>query len=111
MGLIDRCIKITTRQATREELLSKHTAQHIDLLKKSEDYSDDKLEHMSSKYDSVYIHPVCFIQINRILIVNNTKYFEIGGKMAKCRVNSTFQIFKVGQKTQIHTCIFKIFKH
>lgn len=61
LGLIDRCIKIETRQATREELLLKHTAEHIDLLQNSENYNDEELEHMSSKFDSIYVHPVCLI--------------------------------------------------
>lgn len=58
MGLIDRCVKIETRPAIREELLSKHTAEHVDLLKNTETYCGKKLERMSSKYDSVYLHPV-----------------------------------------------------
>jgi len=59
LGLIDRCIRISSRQATKEELLSKHTAEHIDLLESTEDYSDEKLEQLSSRYDSIYLHNVC----------------------------------------------------
>lgn len=60
MGLIDRCVRIETRQATKDELLSKHTTEHIELLKNTESYNDIELEQLSSKYDSVYIHPVCW---------------------------------------------------
>lgn len=58
LGLIDRCIKIDTRQATKEELLTIHTADHIHFLEITENSSDNELEHISSKYDSIYIHPV-----------------------------------------------------
>ncbi|KAL4113721.1 hypothetical protein QTP88_017298 [Uroleucon formosanum] len=56
LGLIDRCIKISSRQATKEELLSKHTAEHIDLLESTEHYNVEKLEQLSSRYDSIYVH-------------------------------------------------------
>ncbi|XP_026812396.1 histone deacetylase 6-like [Rhopalosiphum maidis] len=56
LGLIDRCIKISSRQATKEELLSKHTAEHIDLLESTEHYNDEELEELSSRYDSIYLH-------------------------------------------------------
>lgn len=59
LGLIDRCVKIDTRPATDEELLSKHTDEHIDLLKTTDGWQDnDQLEWISSKYDSIYLHPV-----------------------------------------------------
>ncbi|XP_008185547.1 histone deacetylase 6 isoform X1 [Acyrthosiphon pisum] len=56
LGLINRCIKISSRQATKEELLSKHTVEHIDLLESTEHYNDEKLEKFSSRYDSIYVH-------------------------------------------------------
>jgi len=41
--------------------MSKHTAEHIDLLECTENYKDEELELMSSKYDSIYLHPVRFL--------------------------------------------------
>jgi len=70
LGLIDRCTKISSRQATKEELLSKHTAEHIDLLKSTEHYSDKQLEQLSSRYDSIYLHNVCCLKIKLINIIN-----------------------------------------
>lgn len=64
MGLIDRCVKIETRHATKEELLSKHTVEHIDLLKSTENLSDEMLENMASNYDSIYFHPVSYLKQN-----------------------------------------------
>jgi len=63
LGLIDRCIKISSRQATKEELLSKHTTEHIDLLESTEHYNDEELEQLSSRYDSIYIHHLV-VQLN-----------------------------------------------
>lgn len=71
LGLIDRCIKIDTRQATKEEILTKHTAEHINLLEKTENSNDRELEHISSKYDSIYIHPVRRKQILIHNIIQN----------------------------------------
>lgn len=68
MGLIDRCIKISSRQATKEELLSKHTAEHIDLLESTEHYNVEKLEQLSSRYDSIYVHNVCCLKMNYKLV-------------------------------------------
>lgn len=62
MGLIDRCIKIESRHATKDELLLKHTVEHINLLENTRHYSNIELEEMSSKYDSIYIHPVCITE-------------------------------------------------
>lgn len=59
MGLIERCIKIQGRYATNDELLMKHTQKIIDLLKSTDDLCDLKhLEHLSSKFDAIYFHPV-----------------------------------------------------
>lgn len=63
MGLIDRCVRIEARRAEKRELLSKHTAEHIDLLESTENYGVNELERISSKYDSIYIHPVGVIII------------------------------------------------
>lgn len=77
MGLIDRCIKIKTRQATKEEILSKHTAEHINLLESTENFNSNKLEHVSSKYDSIYVHPVSCFKHNQFKIPK--KYTNILG--------------------------------
>lgn len=58
LGLIDRCVRIETRPATREELLAVHVAEHVDLLESTQHYDEDQLELVSSKYDSIYVHPV-----------------------------------------------------
>lgn len=73
--MIDRCIKIETRRATKEEILSKHTAEHINLLESTENFNGNKLEHVSSKYDSIYVHPVSYFKHIQFKIPK--KYIQI----------------------------------
>lgn len=60
LGLVQRCKLIEPRRATENELLSKHSQKQIDILKATDGSTDsENLELLSSKYDCVYIHPVC----------------------------------------------------
>lgn len=64
LKLIDRCVQLTPRDATVNEILTKHTKEHYDLLKTtSECTNEEKLEELSSKFDAIYIHPVSTKQI------------------------------------------------
>lgn len=59
LKLIDRCVSLSPRDATVDEILTKHTKEHYDLLKTTSDCSnEEKLEELSSKFDAIYIHPV-----------------------------------------------------
>lgn len=59
LGLLKDCLEISPREATEEELLTKHTPEQIEILKATENSSDlQYLENLSSKYDAIYIHPV-----------------------------------------------------
>lgn len=59
LQLIERCHPIRSRPATIDEILLKHTQQQYDILKETENESDEnKLEELSSHYDAIYIHPV-----------------------------------------------------
>lgn len=59
LKLIDRCVQLSPRDATVDEILTKHTKEHYDLLKTTSQCSnDEKLEELSSKFDAIYIHPV-----------------------------------------------------
>lgn len=60
LGLVQRCKLIKARLATENELLMKHSQKHIDILKATDGCTDsENLELLSSKYDAVYVHPVC----------------------------------------------------
>lgn len=61
LHLIDRCHPIGTRSGTLEEILLKHTQEQYDILKATENETNEqKLEALSSHYDAIYIHPVSF---------------------------------------------------
>lgn len=67
--MIDRCHPINSRPGTLEEILTKHTQEQYDILKATENETDEaKLEELSSHYDAIYIHPVgLFSNLIRIL--------------------------------------------
>lgn len=64
LQLIDRCHQIEPRAATPEEILLKHTQDQYDILMSTENETDqEKLEELSSHYDSIFIHPVSQMSI------------------------------------------------
>lgn len=74
LQLIDRCHPIDSRPATIDEILLKHTKDQYDLLKSTENESDEnKLEELSSHYDAIYIHPVIFQFVSIHLIFEEKK--------------------------------------
>lgn len=59
LHLIERCHPIEPRPGKLDEILLKHTQEQYDILKATENQSDEaKLEELSSHYDAIYIHPV-----------------------------------------------------
>lgn len=71
LGLVQRCKLIEARLSTESEILTKHSQKQIDILKATDGCTDsEKLELLSSKYDAIFIHPVC---INIICILNLSK--------------------------------------
>jgi len=59
LNLAERCLELPSRSATREEILRLHTEEHFDRLKQTSGIRDDeRMEDLSSRYDSIYIHPV-----------------------------------------------------
>ncbi|XP_052850338.1 histone deacetylase 6 isoform X2 [Drosophila gunungcola] len=61
LNLTERCMKLSSRSATKKEILRLHTEEHFELLKQTAGIRDDeRMEELSSRYDSVYIHPSTF---------------------------------------------------
>uniref|UniRef100_A0A182P7U1 Protein deacetylase HDAC6 n=1 Tax=Anopheles epiroticus TaxID=199890 RepID=A0A182P7U1_9DIPT len=59
--LVERCHFIAPRPATREEVLTKHTAEQIELLASTHGSQDEtELERLSSNYDAIFIHPTSY---------------------------------------------------
>lgn len=70
LNLIQRCKLIESRLSTENEILTKHSQKQIDILKATDGCADsENLELLSSKYDAIFVHPVCTdIILNTILI-------------------------------------------
>ncbi|XP_033244999.1 histone deacetylase 6 isoform X3 [Drosophila miranda] len=61
LKLLDRCLPVSARLATKQEILRLHTAQHFELLEQTSEVCDDQsMEELSSRFDSIYIHPSTF---------------------------------------------------
>uniref|UniRef100_A0AAG5DL14 Protein deacetylase HDAC6 n=1 Tax=Anopheles atroparvus TaxID=41427 RepID=A0AAG5DL14_ANOAO len=59
--LVDRCTFIQPRPATEAEVLLKHTAEQIRILKETHGSRDEQqLEELSSHYDAIFIHPTSY---------------------------------------------------
>lgn len=59
MNLADRCLQLPSRAATKAEILRLHTEEHFDRLKATSGIrDDDRMEELSARFDSIYIHPV-----------------------------------------------------
>ncbi|XP_055298370.1 histone deacetylase 6 isoform X3 [Sitodiplosis mosellana] len=68
LHLIDRCHPIESRPGTLDEILMKHTQEQYDILKATENETDEsKLEELSSHYDAIYIHPTTF-QLSKLAV-------------------------------------------
>ncbi|XP_056000033.1 histone deacetylase 6-like [Ostrea edulis] len=55
-GLLDRCNRIQSREATDEEILTLHSPDHLRILKASESMTKEEMETLSQKYDYLYFH-------------------------------------------------------
>ncbi|XP_065224812.1 polyamine deacetylase HDAC10-like isoform X2 [Planococcus citri] len=60
LGLVSRCRRIPTREATNAEILTKHSPETITLLEECQSKDAEELEKISSKFDAVYICPETF---------------------------------------------------
>nr|ACN94122.1 histone deacetylase 6 isoform B [Drosophila melanogaster] len=61
LNLTERCLELPSRSATKDEILRLHTEEHFERLKETSGIRDDeRMEELSSRYDSIYIHPSTF---------------------------------------------------
>ncbi|KAJ6655297.1 hypothetical protein lerEdw1_005489 [Lerista edwardsae] len=56
-GLLERCIPVTARDISEEEILLAHSQEYLTLMKSTETMSEAELKSLSDTYDSVYLHP------------------------------------------------------
>ncbi|ORX98982.1 Arginase/deacetylase [Basidiobolus meristosporus CBS 931.73] len=55
-GILTKCVRISAREATKEEILLVHSADYHEALTNSADLSLQGLKALSSSYDSVYLN-------------------------------------------------------
>lgn len=56
-GLADKCVRLNSRLATKDEILLKHTESHYELIESLVNEDQQQLEYLSKKFDSIYFHP------------------------------------------------------
>ncbi|XP_041457920.1 histone deacetylase 6-like isoform X2 [Lytechinus variegatus] len=54
-GLLDRCQRVPSRAASDEEILTLHSQEYLDTLKKIGSLSSDELKELAESYDSIYL--------------------------------------------------------
>lgn len=61
LDLLDKCKRIPSRKATKEEILKLHDEETFNILKATSEVTDQEhLEDTSSNYNAIYIHPSTF---------------------------------------------------
>ncbi|XP_077080161.1 protein deacetylase HDAC6 isoform X2 [Siphateles boraxobius] len=59
-GVLGRCVRVEARAVTEDELLLVHTKDYVELMKSTQEMTEEELKTLSDKYDSVYLHPEFF---------------------------------------------------
>lgn len=59
-GLLGRCVQVEARAVTEDELLLVHTKEYVELMKSTQNMTEEELKTLAEKYDSVYLHPGFF---------------------------------------------------
>ncbi|KAL7745604.1 hypothetical protein ACLKA6_009826 [Drosophila palustris] len=61
LNLIERCLSLPSRLATKDEILQLHSAAHYECLERTSGVQDEEaMEELCSHYDAIYIHPSTF---------------------------------------------------
>ncbi|CAK8998423.1 unnamed protein product [Durusdinium trenchii] len=56
-GLAQRCVRLPAREATRDELLLKHRAEHVDQILGLKDLAPEEMLKLSLEFDSIFLCP------------------------------------------------------
>ena len=56
LGLLDKCVKVESRMATREEMRMCHDEKLLETLESTVDMNVEELKDVSSRYDCLYVH-------------------------------------------------------
>ncbi|XP_032588352.1 histone deacetylase 6 isoform X1 [Drosophila mojavensis] len=61
LNLVDRCLQLKSRLATKDEILKLHSIEHYERLEQTSGVrNEEAMEELSSHYDAIYIHPSTF---------------------------------------------------
>uniref|UniRef100_A0A8D8ZMH7 Protein deacetylase HDAC6 n=1 Tax=Cacopsylla melanoneura TaxID=428564 RepID=A0A8D8ZMH7_9HEMI len=91
LGLVDRCQFIQPREATRDEILKKHTEEQIEILANTENSNNvNELEQLSSHYDAIYIHPTSY----RLSLLSAGSTIELVDNICKGNVQNGMAIIR-----------------
>ncbi|XP_063792168.1 histone deacetylase 6 isoform X2 [Pseudophryne corroboree] len=59
-GLLDRCVPVSARNASEEEVRLVHSPEFVELMRSTQDMTEEELRSLSDRYDSVFLHPMLF---------------------------------------------------
>ncbi|XP_040843605.1 polyamine deacetylase HDAC10 isoform X6 [Ochotona curzoniae] len=59
-GLEGRCLRVSAREASEEELSLVHSAEYVALVRATQGLTEGELKVLSGKFDAVYFHPETF---------------------------------------------------
>ncbi|KAG7171304.1 histone deacetylase 6-like [Homarus americanus] len=91
LGLLNRCETLVSRAATEEELLKVHSIAHLGLLWSTMGETDtEKLEQLSSHFDSIYLHPSTYE--NSLLAAGST--LDLVDAVASGRLQNGFALVR-----------------
>ncbi|XP_010579622.1 PREDICTED: histone deacetylase 10 [Haliaeetus leucocephalus] len=55
--LVERCVRVPAREATKEEILLVHSSEHLEVAKSTQTMNEEELKKVSGNYDAFFFHP------------------------------------------------------
>uniref|UniRef100_A0A2K6LH98 Histone deacetylase 10 n=2 Tax=Rhinopithecus TaxID=542827 RepID=A0A2K6LH98_RHIBE len=59
-GLEQRCLRLSAREASKEELGLVHSPEYVSLVRKTQVLGEEELQALSRQFDAIYFHPSTF---------------------------------------------------
>ncbi|XP_070936909.1 polyamine deacetylase HDAC10 isoform X11 [Macaca nemestrina] len=59
-GLEQRCLRLSAREASKEELGLVHSPEYVSLVRKTQVLGEEELQALSGQFDAIYFHPSTF---------------------------------------------------
>ncbi|XP_049670199.1 polyamine deacetylase HDAC10 isoform X1 [Accipiter gentilis] len=55
--LVERCVHVPAREASKEEILLVHSSEHLEVAKSTQTMNEEELKKVSGNYDAFFFHP------------------------------------------------------